>query len=703
MHLRAASKYLRAARRLLFTMNQTLLLSDGELRAASTCVLRGVPGSVTAEPDPKGAGVFLRFQSEEDSARHVWTLGRPGAVRWVACHRHIPFWMQPAVGTRAAQVPTETQYWLGEWEGGYGLLVPLLDGAWRAALQGNAETEELEVVAESGDPSVRARESSALFVAFGPDPFQLMEEGAASCAAWMKAGRLRRDKTLPRWADLFGWCTWDAFYHDVSPDKVREGLQSFADGGVRPRLLILDDGWQTVRDNGPDGKKLSAFSPNEKFGGDLGPTVEMSRREFGIETFLVWHALNGYWGGVDPDAGEMQKYSPRAVVKRSSPAVLEAAPNLDEWWGGTLGLVPGEQAHRFFHDYHRELRAQGVDGVKVDVQTQLESAAVGEGGRVVLTRRYHEALEGSVAVHFGGNLLNCMSCSNEALYSTAASTIARTSDDFYPDKPASHGAHLWVNAFVSLWFGEFIHPDWDMFQSAHALGAFHAAGRVLSGGPIYVSDKPGQHDFALLKKLAFPDGTVPRAAGIGRPTRDCLFADPTNNATALKIFNLNEHTGTTGGASTWSGLLGAWNLRSPEEAPGAISGAARPGDIEGLPGDSFAVYAHHADELRACGRDESWEFSLPPLGHEVWAVAPIVNGFAPIGLKQMLNAGGAIKYLSVAQSGVEVQLRAGGAFVAWSEREPARIEAGGAEIEFSWRDGRLELEAPGAGTLRISW
>lgn len=40
------------------------------------------------------------------------------------------------------------------------------------------------------------------------------------------------------------------------------------------------------------------------------------------------------------------------------------------------------------------------------------------------------------------------------------------------------------------------------------------------------SDKPGQHDFNLLKKLVLPDGSILRAKLPGRPTRDCLFSDP---------------------------------------------------------------------------------------------------------------------------------------------------------------------------------
>ena len=80
-------------------------------------------------------------------------------------------------------------------------------------------------------------------------------------------------------------------------------------------------------------------------------------------------------------------------------------------------------------------------------------------------RRYREALEGSVQTHFLGDLINCMSCANEMIYSALNSNIIRSFTDFWPTRPESHGLHLYANAQNSMWIGEFLHPDWDMFQS----------------------------------------------------------------------------------------------------------------------------------------------------------------------------------------------------------------------------------------------
>jgi raffinose synthase len=93
-----------------------------------------------------------------------------------------------------------------------------------------------------------------------------------------------------------------------------------------------------------------------------------------------------------------------------------------------------------------------------------------------------------------------------------------TGDDFWCTDPSGdpngtfwlQGCHMVHCAYNSLWMGNFIHPDWDMFQSTHPCAEFHAASRAISGGPIYVSDAVGKHNFELLKSLVLPDGSVMR-------------------------------------------------------------------------------------------------------------------------------------------------------------------------------------------------
>ena len=70
---------------------------------------------------------------------------------------------------------------------------------------------------ESGDDSVLGeRWQSGLYVAAGNDPFELVDSAVAAAAAISGDARPRVEKHLPPSLDVFGWCTWDAFYSRVS-------------------------------------------------------------------------------------------------------------------------------------------------------------------------------------------------------------------------------------------------------------------------------------------------------------------------------------------------------------------------------------------------------------------------------------------------------------------------------------------------------
>ena len=696
-------------------------LADGALSVNGSVILKNVPATTALIADPNGVGVFVRCVAEKSSARPVFPLGElTGVSRLAFAHRYEPFWMTAKAGTKAGDVPPETQFLVGEQsDGSVILFAPIIDGDFRACLQG-ANENSLELVVESNDPSVCTKQAVGLFIAAHENPYPLMEMAAESVMARMQTGRLRRDKALPDFADQFGWCTWDAFYQDVSQEKVKLGLESFRRGGIQLQLLILDDGWQSTRKRESGETRLTAFAANEKFSGDLAPTVRMAKEEYGVETFLVWHALNGYWGGVDEDL--MAEYDVRPVPRRFAPGILHHRPMLNtQYWGETVGLVSGKAIYRFFQDYHRHLRKQGVDGVKVDTQATIEGIAYGEGGRVRLMRNYHEALEGSVNTHFDGNLINCMSCANDMLYAALNSNITRTSTDFWPNKPESHGEHLYVNALVSLWFGEFVHPDWDMFQSGHAMGEFHAMGRAVSGSPVYVSDKPDSHNFDVLRKLVLPDGTVLRSPHPGRPTRDCLFHDPTKEDVLLKIFNRNE-------SALPCGIIGVFNARyhtpntppvsgdaanvnkaslSDIAAPNAvvqktesIAGYVSASDIDGMIDSHYAVYRHSTGECRLMELAEQWHFELPALTGDVFNVTAIGAGFAPIGLADMYNSGAAIVEGFVEATATRTQftlwVKGEGRFLAWSETRPSRVHIGDETLPFTYAEEThlLEFELP---------
>ena len=673
-------------------------LLDGMLTLQGSEVLAGVPAQVSVLDDPMGVGVFLRATVDAPAAELRAALGTPRLRRFTCCYRYDPWWVTPAAGTHGHEIPVGTHYLLAELpDGQYAVFLPLLDGPFCCTLEGEV-ADGLTLVAESGDPASVSAEVAGLFIAVGDDPYRLMAESARSVTAYMGTGHLRADKPLPDFTDLFGWCTWDAFYQDVSHENVRLGLESFAAGGVNPRYLILDDGWHSRHKMATGEERLTAFAADPvKFPDDLAATVTMAKSDFAIDLFLVWHTLQGYWGGVDGAA--MTDYRVREMARAFPGTILRHAPEINKAFGSIIGLVDPADSYRFFQDFHRYLRLQGVDGVKVDSQGSLDGIAYGHGGMAELMRIYHAALEGAAQTHFFGRLINCMSVSTNVAYHTLNSTLMRSFTDFWPNDPASHGLHLYANAQSSYWLGEFIHPDWDMFQSGHPMGAFHAAGRAVSGGPVYVSDKPDGHNFDLLRKMVLSDGTVLRAQGIGRPTRDCLFANPTREDVLLKIFNLNES----------AGVVGVFNARThAEEAERmAIAGTVSPADVEGLPGEQFVLYTHNAQTLTLCAREEGIEITLPELAFEIVTIVPVEGCVAPIGLTDKFNSAGAITAKGAdAHGGYFLALRDGGDLLVWCAQAPKQVlvDEEPADFTYTAASGALQVAVPvgqGGHVLRI--
>lgn len=672
---------------------QTLFLGD-------TKVLDGLAlGAWSVAKNSTRNSALLRADVSNAKSLIELPLGRiTGLNRFTSMTRRGPFWVHPANGYREDDARPGTLWLLAELEDyTYTLLVPLLEYNTSFSLRGGPRG--LILVGETGDSTVSTNGGNALFVFTGEDPYSLISDAASTVKRHYRTGQeSARSRLSPDFLDLFGWCTWDAFYHTVDPDKIRQGLASFAEIGIEPRFLVLDDGWQSTQQTANGEERLTSFSANQQFDHDLKTIVDVAKNEFLVRKFLVWHALLGYWGGVCDR--NLPHYDTRIVQRTFGPSVLAEDPDANNGkWGSSVGVPSAAAIQRFYDDYHQQLRAQGVDGVKVDSQATLEAVSAGQGGRVVLTRAYRKALERSVAQHFEGRMINCMSCTPEGLY-LAGGGIMRSSDDFWPLRPETHGVHIYNNAHTSLWFGEFMQLDWDMFQSQHEFGSFHAAGRAVSGGPVYVSDQPGKHDAALLRKLVLSDGTVLRADHAGRLTRDCLFVNPATAPVLLKVFNTNRDCG----------VLGVFNAHVPSLAAGRspLSGTVRPADIPTLAGEHFVSFFHRADRLERCDRNQLLTVELCSGEWEIISFAPIHRGFAAIGLADKLNSGGAIKHCGWPQPNqCIVILRDGGTLLAWSRLPPTSLVCDGQPLHFQHDsiNGRLTCAIPTGGqrSVELRW
>ncbi|KAI9369922.1 raffinose synthase or seed imbibition protein Sip1-domain-containing protein [Aspergillus egyptiacus] len=344
---------------------------------------------------------------------------------------------------------------------------------------------------------------------------------------------------LSSWYDGLTYCTWNGIGQDLTEEKILSALDDLSEKGIN----ISDD-------KGPSAaaKGWMRFEANSSFPEGLRKTVSAIReKQPNINHIAVWHALLGYWGGISPD-GELA-----ATYKTKEVAIRSAARE-------TMLAIDPDDVQRFYNDFYAFLSTAGITGVKADAQSFLDLLRDPEDRRR-FTSAYQDAWSISSLRYFGPKVISCMSQFPQAIFHSQLPTnkptiVARNSDDFFPDVEDSHTWHVFCNAHNAL-LTRYLNvlPDWDMFQTSHPYAAFHAAARSVSGGPIYITDTPTQHNMTILNQITAQ--TIKGSTIILRPSLVGRTLDMYNSIDEGHILRIGTYTGR---AKTGSGILGLFNL-----------------------------------------------------------------------------------------------------------------------------------------------
>ncbi|XP_044501940.1 stachyose synthase [Mangifera indica] len=829
-----------------------LNLSNGNLNVKDFPVLSDVPRNVTFSPFSSickysdapvsvlqrvqahsHKGGFLGFKSQEESDRLMNSLGRFSGRDFLSIFRFKTWWSTQWVGASGSDLQMETQWVLLDVPEirSHVIIIPIIDGSFRSALHPGKDGHVM-ICAESGSTRVKASKFDAIaYVHVSDNPYNIMKEAYSALRVHLNTFRLLEEKQVPSLVDKFGWCTWDAFYLTVEPAGIWHGVKEFANGGLSPRFLIIDDGWQSINRDDEDpnqdsknlvlgGEQMTArlhrlnegekfrkykrgsllspkapsFDPNKpkmliakaielehanknrdkaiqsgvndlseydskikKLQGELEQlfgeessssssanegcgSCSCKDKDYGLKALTrdlrtkfknlddiwVWHALCGAWGGVRPGTTHLNskiahcKVSPGLDGTMNDLAVVKIVE-------GGIGLVHPSQAHDFYNSMHSSLAESGITGVKVDVIHTLEYVSEDYGGRVQLAKAYYNGLSDSLVNNFNGTGIICsmQQCNDFFFVGTHQISMGRVGDDFWFQDPNGdpngvywlQGVHMIHCSYNSLWMGQFIQPDWDMFQSDHCCAKFHAGSRAICGGPVYVSDSVGGHNFDLLKQLVYSDGTIPKCQYFALPTRDCLFKNPLfDHKTILKIWNFNKYGGVIGAfncqGAGWDGK--ELRIKGYPECFKPVSGSVHVTDIEWDQkaeaahmgeAEEYIVYLNQAEKLLfMTPKSDAIQITIQPSSFELFSFVPIKKlgpgiKFAPIGLINMFNCGGTIRELEFFESGadvsVKIEAKGEGNFLAYSSEPPKKCFLNGAEVSFEWSsEGKLTLNLP---------
>lgn len=449
-----------------------------------------------------------------------------GAVSRVSFN---PFWSVPNFEKDTSRLGSETQNILMHTDKGYVAVLPLCSDDYIGFIVPSELNGNLRICVSKQYYGSENVNGTIAVAAFDKNPYLAVRK--AYTHAWSK-GYIKTNpyssKCLPDFLEGIGWCTWNACYHDVSEEKIFSKMDEFKQKGINIRWIVIDDGWFEISEH-DEFKIASTFEDKGKFPNGLRSCIDTLKTKYGVAYVGVWHSMTAYWYGVDNQSDLYEQTSAELTLTDSG------------WY-----IPVGENAYTFFNRWHKYLRKQGVDFLKIDTQGNVAEFLRGRkgcSGECIVT---HLAIERSAHEVFEGRVINCMASQNINLHFHPYTNVVRSSDDFYPKLPESFSQHIIQNIYNGIFLSDLFCCDFDMWWTHNSVAESSFILRLLSGGPIYVSDEIGMTEAKYLKDF----DKINKCDGVARPAEKHLFADPNGGLFEIEnsidghpvraIFNLSD-------------------------------------------------------------------------------------------------------------------------------------------------------------------
>lgn len=565
-----------------------------------------------------------------------------------AMHLYRDWWTYPAFISTFEEMPERTQSLYMKTAEGTAYLLPMAGDVYKTyACPGEPGVLTLAMTAYQGGKNLV--DETVFYLSTGQQIYEAVELAFAQ-AAKDKHLPLRKDREYPEMFDYLGWCSWDAFYTEITESKVREKAEELSQKQIPVRWFLLDDGWHSVH-----GQRLYDFMPEkEKFPNGFASMIQEIKERTTIDRFGVWHAFGGYWGGIEP----------------GSSVAAEQQDHLYETVNGKLLPHPtAEKGYGFFQSWYDILRAEGIDFVKVDGQSAIKNYYENSQPVCRAAKGTHEALEGASSAYMGGRLINCMGMAMENIWGRPGSGLSRNSDDFVPDNEAGFGKHLIENSYNAVYHNELYHCDWDMFWTFHPDAKKHGILRAVSGGPVYFSDRIGETDQTAIEPLIYRDGRILRMDRAAKPSPDCIFQNPQAGG-LLKITNLAD-----GGDGKKAGAVAVYNLT---EAEGQTRLKCE--DVYDLNTGDYLFYQWEEQEGSLVKAGEALPLILEAGSCALYLLIPCRGHITPIGLLDKYISFHGIETVIQEEDGVSIFLKEGGVFGFYAEEEPKSLTVNGTDV-----------------------
>lgn len=603
------------------------------------------------------------FFGKQRCFSHANSLGFELAMvlpeKLTAVYQHKNWWLRPAFVTCKEEIPERTQLLLWKEGDTYYAAMALSGNQCRADI--GMGKEGIRINISSNCDTINNLEDVMLVIAAGENPYTCCEKAAKKALKVMGQEKMyRKERRYPEIFEYFGWCSWDAFYQNVSEQGILEKLEELKGKKIPVKWVLIDDGWLDADYEAQVLRGLDAAM--DKFPEGLGSIVAKMKKDYNISYVGVWQAVMGYWNGIELGSAVSEKMAPFLEVLSDGRCIPRA--------------VQGD-AFSFWNEWHSYLKNNcDIDFVKIDGQSAVSLFYWGLKTYAEASREMQKGIGGSVAINFNNNIINCMGMAPEDMWHRPSSAISRSSDDFVPDLSHGFREHAIQNSYNSLLQGQLYWGDWDMFWSNHEENWQNSILRAVSGGPVYISDAVGQTNPQYIMPLLLEDGKLLRCEDIGVPTLDCLFEDPINTVKPLKIFNVYRE----------SYIVAALNVNRDDKD---CVGELKVTDIPGLERKAWWVYSWKSEKLFKLTEHISVDYSLCANDGELFLFIPCdmeEKEVVPIGLVDKYLSVATIEKVKRCEGKVEVTLKESGRFNFISSCEPKEVLVNGERVKVEQKD-----------------
>ena len=544
-----------------------------------------------------------------------------------------------------------------------------------------ASNGELDVkICTYGTQSVSGTVPSVAWSVAG-DPCTSSEQLFAMLAGSPLSGvvRLRDQKDYPEPFRYLGWCSYEEYKDQISQELLLDAFHRINTGQIPIRFALVDGGHPTLTHEAGNPKTLLAsFAPNERFPGGYSALTACKQPDH-LRWMGIWHNFNGHWGGFAAN----NDFGPVAPLLRPVERMHTNMVRFDS-----------SAVNTFYEAFLGHSKTDGFDFLKVDWQAANPYLLQGTENAAAEAWMTSRAVDEIARRDYNGGMINCMAMNNITLLNSRYTPVMRVSEDYKLNNLLMAKEHLWQCYQNTLWMGQVMWPDHDMFHSSDKVSArIMAVSKALSGGPVYLSDAVDKIVAGNVWPLCYRDGLVlrplapamplPRSA-ISMPLLDSsvyyVAAPLPNRSVALVAYNLmvlerTLHASVSAQDYSAAGLSiqggkGAWQV--PAEG----------------------IYLYDFFAARGKKLDGAERFDLDGFSDKLLLMVPIEKGWAVIGRADKYLAPASVSQIAYGDKNLTMTLAEGGNFLIWSASGTPEAD----RVIFAPLGGGLWLGAMAGGT-----